>query len=390
MSQTTDIASVCDITTGKLNSNAASETGVYPFFTCAPEPSRIDVFDFDVDAILLAGNNADGNFHLNRFSGKFNAYQRTYVLTAKPGNDLDYIYYALMVDLKVLRNQSQGSQTKFLTRPLLEGLKLRKLSYGEQVKVASVLKLIDQKISINSQIAKNMEALAKSCYKYWFEHFNFPNENGDPYSDSGGKMVWHDELQIEIPRNWEVRKLSDLMLENSEKFSYDQSNVDAMDLSVMPSGSIVLDERNSSDEFGTNLFLLKKGDLLFGSIRPYLLKGGISTFDGVVTGTVNSYRVKNLNDYNFCALTLFSDLMFKFAITNSKGGTKMPVIKSSRQLEFAFPYDQEVAKSFQEMFSLSDVLISTVQEMYLLRQLKNWLLPMFMSGQIDLDSIDLS
>ena len=151
----------------------------------------------------------------------------------------------------------------------------------------------------------------------------------------------------------------------------------------MPSGSIVLDNRNSSDEFKTNLYKLKAGDLLFGSIRPYLLKGGISTFDGVVTGTVNSYRVKKPYDYNFCALTLFSDLMFKFAITNSRGGTKMPVIKSERQLEFLLPYNQDIVKKFQSLFSLSEVISSSVEENYRLKILKNWLLPMFMNGQVD-------
>jgi type I restriction enzyme S subunit len=383
MNQRTNIHSVCDIKTGKLNSNAAKLDGRYPFFTCAPEPSRIDTFDFDEDAILVAGNNADGNFHLNRFEGKFNAYQRTYILTAKPGNDLDYIYYGLMLDLKVLRNQSQGSQTKFLTMPILENLELRKLGLKEQKKVVSVLKLIDEKISINTAIAKKMESLAKIHYEYWFRHFNFPDQNGAPYRDSGGKFVWSDELQHEIPKGWSVRKLSDLLQENSEKFSYNDANVDALDLSVMPSGSIVLDNRNSSDEFKTNLYKLKAGDLLFGSIRPYLLKGGISTFDGVVTGTVNSYRVKKPDDYNFCALTLFSDLMFKFAITNSRGGTKMPVIKSERQLEFLLPYNQDIVSKFQSLFSLSEVISSSVEENYRLKILKNWLLPMFMNGQVD-------
>jgi type I restriction enzyme S subunit len=70
---------VCTITTGKLDSNVANENGKYPFFTCAPNPLKIDYFDFDDDVILIAGNNAGGNFHINRFKGKFNAYQRTYI-----------------------------------------------------------------------------------------------------------------------------------------------------------------------------------------------------------------------------------------------------------------------------------------------------------------------
>ena len=75
--------------------------------------------------------------------------------------------------------------------------------------------------------------------------------------------------------------------------------------------------------------------------------------------------------------------MFKFAITNSRGGTKMPVIKSERQLEFLLPYNQDIVKKFQSLFSLSEVISSSVEENYRLKILKNWLLPMFMNGQVD-------
>jgi len=85
------LTDVCDIGTGKLDANNAVDNGKYPFFTCAPQPSYIDTYEFDEDAILLAGNNAQGNFHINRYQGKFNAYQRTYVITAKDGYDIDYI-----------------------------------------------------------------------------------------------------------------------------------------------------------------------------------------------------------------------------------------------------------------------------------------------------------
>jgi type I restriction enzyme S subunit len=108
-----------NITTGKLDSNQVIEKGKYPFFTCAPEPLSIDTFAFDDSVILIAGNNASGNFHINRFKGKFNAYQRTYVVTSKSHFGLDYLYYALRLELKNLKDKGQGSQTKFLTMSIL-------------------------------------------------------------------------------------------------------------------------------------------------------------------------------------------------------------------------------------------------------------------------------
>ena len=65
------LLSTCNITTGKLDANAAVENGMYPFFTCAPEPLRIDDYAFNDNVILLAGNNASGNFHCQRYNGKF-------------------------------------------------------------------------------------------------------------------------------------------------------------------------------------------------------------------------------------------------------------------------------------------------------------------------------
>ena len=76
------LAEIADFKTGKLNSNQANEKGKYPFFTCSPDALRINEYAFDQDAVLLAGNNANGIFHLNRYKGKFNAYQRTYVICA--------------------------------------------------------------------------------------------------------------------------------------------------------------------------------------------------------------------------------------------------------------------------------------------------------------------
>jgi type I restriction enzyme S subunit len=61
--------------TGKLNSNAAKPNGVYPFFTCSQEILRTDTYSFDTECVLLAGNNANGVFHIKYFKGKFDAYQ---------------------------------------------------------------------------------------------------------------------------------------------------------------------------------------------------------------------------------------------------------------------------------------------------------------------------
>src|SRR2546422_11686536 len=115
-----DLGSLANITTGKLDSNQAEENGKYPFFTCAPNPLRINSYSFNGEALLLAGNNADGVFHTHCYNGKFNAYQRTYVITAKDNSaSLRYLLYQLSFRLNYLKEISQGTPTRFLTKDIV-------------------------------------------------------------------------------------------------------------------------------------------------------------------------------------------------------------------------------------------------------------------------------
>ncbi|WP_081729137.1 restriction endonuclease subunit S [Pseudomonas sp. URMO17WK12:I4] len=110
-----------EFSTGKLDSNAAEENGAYPFFTCSRTPSRINTYAFDCEALLLAGNNAAGQYWVKHYSGKFNAYQRTYVLTLK-NEHCTYLYMkqALQARLLDLQRMSKGSNTKYLTLSILK------------------------------------------------------------------------------------------------------------------------------------------------------------------------------------------------------------------------------------------------------------------------------
>jgi type I restriction enzyme, S subunit len=114
-----ELSDIANITTGKLDSNAEVIGGEYPFYTCAATPTTIDCFEYDNDVILIAGNNATGNFHVNRYTGKFNAYQRTYIVTEKKIEHLDYLYQVLARQMKIIKKRGKGSQTKFITLGML-------------------------------------------------------------------------------------------------------------------------------------------------------------------------------------------------------------------------------------------------------------------------------
>lgn len=111
--------------TGKLDSNAAKLDGQYPFFTCSRDDARIDTFAFDCEALLLAGNNASADYSVKHYRGKFNAYQRTYVITLRnDGNSYEYARFVLERRLGELKRISKGTNTKYLTLELLNKIRI--------------------------------------------------------------------------------------------------------------------------------------------------------------------------------------------------------------------------------------------------------------------------
>lgn len=114
---------IVDFRTGKLDSNAATQNGQYPFFTCSKDALTIDSYTFDCEAVLLAGNNAAGNYNVKYYKGKFDAYQRTYVITSK-SETIDYMYLKIVLEhnLDNLKNKSLGTLTQYLTLGILKPL----------------------------------------------------------------------------------------------------------------------------------------------------------------------------------------------------------------------------------------------------------------------------
>ena len=145
------LGNITNITTGKLNSNAAVKNGKYPFFTCSKEVFFIDDYAFDCEALLLAGNNAAGIFDIKHFSGKFNAYQRTYIITIKEEYKLEVLYiylkHVLELHLEQLRQNSLGSSTRYLVLNMITSLQipLPPLSVQEEIvkEIEGYQKIID-------------------------------------------------------------------------------------------------------------------------------------------------------------------------------------------------------------------------------------------------------
>ena len=132
-------------TTGKLDSNAMVENGQYPFFTCAKESFWIDTYAFDCEALLLAGNNAAGVYDVKHYKGKFNAYQRTYVLQLVNEQWSYRVFKRQLEDkLRYLKSQSKGTNTRYLTLGILNKLRFVVPPVTEQEQFSMFVAQVDK------------------------------------------------------------------------------------------------------------------------------------------------------------------------------------------------------------------------------------------------------
>ncbi len=191
------LGDIAVIKTGQLDSNRAVKNGAYPFFTCSPETLKIDDYAFDQEAVLLAGNNADGNYTAKYYSGKFNAYQRTYVINSKNSGAFltKYLCYALNLALINLKNISQGTSTKFLTKTILNNLLIPNWPLSIQLSIVRIIDSVELMISNKAKTNDNLLAIANQLYDHYF-----------PYTDSD-----------KLPNGWTEGKIGDIIVIHDSK-----------------------------------------------------------------------------------------------------------------------------------------------------------------------------
>lgn len=167
---------VCNfISTGKLNANAMDENGIYPFFTCNEKPYKINNYAFDMEAILISGNGSQVG-HLNYFKGKFNAYQRTYVIGEFDNNTLVmYLYHYLNFKLRdyITINSKKGS-VPYITLPMLEKFEIPIPPLSVQTEI---VKILDALTALTSELTSEL-ILRQKQYEYYREKLLSEEELG--------------------------------------------------------------------------------------------------------------------------------------------------------------------------------------------------------------------
>ena len=161
------------IKTGKLDANASNENGQYPFFTCSVEPLRIDTYSYDCECVLVAGN---GDLNVKYYNGKFDAYQRTYIIESKDKTVLSVPYMFCFLDKYVeeLRKQSIGGVIKYIKLGNLTEAQIPLPSMIGQNTIVANLEKVNHLISLRKQQLSKLDELVKSRF---IELFGDPVKN---------------------------------------------------------------------------------------------------------------------------------------------------------------------------------------------------------------------
>ena len=115
------VGDITPIKTGKKDANFGTPDGAYPFFTCSQEPIKAPSYSFDANAVILAGN---GDFNVKLYRGKFEAYQRTYVLEPNNPSMLYLLFFCISENMNKLATGASGSTIKFLTKGMIDSLEM--------------------------------------------------------------------------------------------------------------------------------------------------------------------------------------------------------------------------------------------------------------------------
>ena len=163
--------------TGKLDVNASSEDGRYPFFTCATKIYRIDNWAYDCECVLIAGN---GDLNVKYYEGKFNAYQRTYILESKDKEKLDvrYLFHFMNKYIETLREGSIGGVIKYIKKGDIEEADIPLISIEEQRRMAFILDKVDDIKKSSVEIQDSRLRIIQSAF---IEMFGDPIINPHNY-----------------------------------------------------------------------------------------------------------------------------------------------------------------------------------------------------------------
>jgi len=355
------------------------KSGPYPIISSAGISGYHDDYKVEGEGVVTGRYGTLGKMYY--VNGKYWPHNTALYVQNFKGNDPKYIYYLLNCLGRI--HTSDKSAVPGVNRNELHEMFVPAIEDKDrQIIIRKVLEALDAKIEVNNRINTELEAMAKTLYDYWFVQFDFPDANGKPYKTSGGKMVYNAALKREIPDGWEAKQLSEIanitMGQSPDGESY---NEDAQ-------GTIFF---QGSTDFGW-LFptvrkyttaparMAKKGDILL-SVRAPVGDMNIANNNCCIGRGLSALNSKaDFDGFLFYVMKYFKQV---FDRRNTEGTTFGSITKDDLfSLKLAYP-DEVLLKRYDDIVSnYNKIIFKRSLENQTLIELRDYLLPMLMNGQV--------
>ena len=310
------VGDITKIKTGKLDANASSVDGKYPFFTCSKEPLRINTYSYDCECVLVAGN---GDLNVKYYNGKFDAYQRTYIIE----NDSDgllympYLYYFLEGYIEELRKQSIGGVIKYIKLGNLTDAMIELPTIEKQKYIVNLLRISSELINLRKKTINKLDKLIKARFVEMF---------GDPkYNKSN--LVKVGEIGVLTSGGTPTRAKLEYFEGSIRWYSAGELNSLYLPDSLEHISETALQQSSAK--------LFNKGTLMIGMYDTAALKMGILTED-----SSSNQACANLNPkqgYNVVWLYYLFDIM-KPIFLQERQGVRQKNLSLSKIKNFEVPF----------------------------------------------------
>ena len=254
------IGDLTKIKTGKLDANASSEDGQYPFFTCSREPLKISSYSYDCECVLVAGN---GDLNVKYYNGKFDAYQRTYIIEDNSDGKLymPYLYYFMEDYIEELRKQAIGGVIKYIKLGILTDALIELPSVDEQKEIVNILEKAKKLLDLRNNEISKLDDLIKARFVELF---------GDLKTNSKGWKIVGFKDCADIDTN---------MIHDFEGYEdYPHIGIDSIEKET---GRLLGYRTVAEDGVISGKYLFTPEHIIYSKIRPNLNKVALPDFDGL-------------------------------------------------------------------------------------------------------------
>mgnify|MGYP000874101542 CR=1 FL=1 len=306
--------------------------------------------------------------------------QRIGLISCNESLNKDFAYYLFMTQSvrQQISRSASGTKVKHTSPEKIYDVQVDIPKIQTQKNIAIFLSILDKKIQINNQINQELEDMAKTLYDYWFVQFDFPDQNGKPYKSSGGKMVYNPELKREIPEGWGVEKLGDITICHDSKRVPLSSNDRELVKGEIPyyGATGIMDYVNDYIFDGDYVLMAEDGSVMTEKGTPILQR--ISGKNWVNNHAHVLEPIKN----HSCKLLMM--LLKDVSVMKIKTGSIQMKINQENMNKIVVP-----AIPLELLFEINQKLevidkqqLNLIEENKQLTQLRDWLLPMLMNGQV--------